>query len=264
MTARATSRLDSALVERGLAESPAKAQALVLAGQVMVDGQIAAKAAGAVRANAEIRVIQRQRYVSRGGLKLEHALDAFKLDVADQTALDVGASTGGFTDCLLQRGAAKVIAVDVGYGQLDWRLRNDPRVIVVDRTNIRYLERLPAKPDGATIDVSFISLEIVLPAVAKLLPEDGWIIALVKPQFEAGREQVSKGGVVRQPEVHQQVLQKVARLAISLGYNVLGAVESPITGPAGNREFFLHLRRGEGGLTPDEVGQIALATEGGA
>ncbi len=263
MAVKATSRLDSALVERGLAESRAKAQALILAGQVMVAGQVATRAAGAVRAEAEIEVIQRQRYVSRGGLKLERALDAFKLDVAGQKALDVGASTGGFTDCLLQRGAAKVIAVDVGYGQLAWRLRNDPRVVVLDRTNIRYLERLPAQPDGATIDVSFISLDIVLPAVARLLSEDGWIIALVKPQFEAGREQVGKGGVIRRPEVQQQVLKKVAQFANSVGYGVFGAVESPITGPAGNREFFLYLKRGEGGLTPEEASQIALVTDGG-
>ncbi|MCS6938762.1 MAG: TlyA family RNA methyltransferase, partial [Roseiflexus sp.] len=202
-------RLDQLLVQRGLAETRARAQALILAGEVRVNGVVRHKAGELVPDDAEVELIGALPYVSRGGYKLAHALDTFALSPANLAAIDVGASTGGFTDVLLQRGAARVYAVDVGYGQLDWRLRQDPRVIVLERTNIRYLEALPplegeeaAAPvlaDCAVIDVSFISLKLVLPAVQRLIRPDAWIVALIKPQFEAGPAQVGKGGVVRDP-----------------------------------------------------------------
>jgi 23S rRNA (cytidine1920-2'-O)/16S rRNA (cytidine1409-2'-O)-methyltransferase len=198
-------------------------------------------------------------YVSRGGLKLERALDAFGLDVSGLVVLDVGASTGGFTDCLLKRGASRVYAVDVGYGQLDWRLRSDPRVVVMEKTNVRHLASLPDTPDAAVADVSFISLTLALPPVVRLLKPTSWIVALVKPQFEAGKEQVGKGGVVREPAVHRAVLLRVLGWAVGAGLAVLGAVPSPVRGPAGNVEFLVHL-----GLTPpgrpvDEVVEECLA-----
>jgi len=237
-------RLDTLLVERGLVESRERAQSLILAGKVKVDGQVAHKAGRKVPADAEIALEEALPYVSRGGLKLEEALGRFRLDVSGLICADVGASTGGFTDCLLQHGAAKVYAIDVGYGQLAWELRQDPRVVVLERTNIRYLKSLPEPINLATIDVSFISLELVLPPVLNLLKPQGQIIALVKPQFEAGREQVGKGGVVRDPEVHGKVLHKVARVAQDLALQVLGLIPSPLKGPAGNVEFFIHLSRG--------------------
>jgi len=236
-------RLDILVVERGLAESRERARRLILAGQVFV-GDVAADKPGAlVAANAAIRVKAGPKHVSRGGFKLEAALDAFGLDVSDKIALDVGASTGGFTDCLLQRGAARVYAVDVGYGQLDWRLRRDPRVVVMERTNIRYLGSLPEPVDLATIDVSFISLKLVLPVVWKLLKPDGNVVALVKPQFEAGRDRVGKKGVVRDPGVHRAVLEDIASWAIEQGWCVRGLTRSPLKGPEGNVEFFVYLAR---------------------
>jgi 23S rRNA (cytidine1920-2'-O)/16S rRNA (cytidine1409-2'-O)-methyltransferase len=237
--------LDTLLVEQGLVESRERAQSLILAGKVKVDGQVADKPGEKVPSEVEITLEEALPYVSRGGLKLEEALSRFQLDVSGLICADVGASTGGFTDCLLQHGAAKVYAIDVGYGQLAWELRQDPRVVVLERTNIRYLASLAEPIDLATIDVSFISLELVLPPVLNFLKPEGQIIALVKPQFEARREQVGKGGVVKDPEVHRQVLHKVAKVAQGLGLRVFGLIPSPLLGPAGNVEFFIYLARGE-------------------
>jgi 23S rRNA (cytidine1920-2'-O)/16S rRNA (cytidine1409-2'-O)-methyltransferase len=259
-------RLDQLLVQRGLAETRAKAQALILAGSVRVAGSPRTKAGELVAAEAEIEVAAALPYASRGGYKLAHALDSFGLDPAGLVALDAGASTGGFTHVLLQRGAARIYAVDVGYGLIDWRLRQDPRVVVIERTNIRYLEALPAlgardlgletsedlqapspKPqtpslvDCATIDVSFISLRLVLPAVQRLLKPGGWVVALIKPQFEAGAGQVGKGGVVRDPAVHAGVLRGTLEFAAGIGLAPHGLARSPLTGPAGNIEFLAWL-----------------------
>jgi 23S rRNA (cytidine1920-2'-O)/16S rRNA (cytidine1409-2'-O)-methyltransferase len=195
-----------------------------------------------VAADARIELAERLPFVSRGGLKLAHALDAFGVDVAGETLADVGASTGGFTDCLLQRGARRVYAIDVGRGQLDWRLRQDPRVVVMERTHARDVERLPEVVDGAVADVSFISLRLVLPHVFSWQKPGAWTIALVKPQFEAGRAQVGRGGVVRDPMVHCQVLRDVAASVGERGQQVVGLTASPILGPAGNREFLIYLR----------------------
>ena len=184
-------------------------------------------------------------YVSRGGLKLEAALKRFSPDLTGRVVLDAGASTGGFTDCLLQHGAGKVIAVDVGYGQFHWKLRQDPRVVLLEKKNIRYLlpEEIAEEPDAATIDVSFISLQLVLPPVTEILRHKGWVIALVKPQFEVGKGQVGKGGVVRDPALHQQVLMRIKAFSESIGWEVRGEMESPLLGPKGNREFLLYLVR---------------------
>jgi 23S rRNA (cytidine1920-2'-O)/16S rRNA (cytidine1409-2'-O)-methyltransferase len=258
----ARERLDRVLVERGLAESRERAQALILAGSVTVDGQPARRAAAPVGPEARVELAARLPYVSRGGLKLERALTAFGLDVRDLTLADVGASTGGFTDCLLQRGAARVYAIDVGRGQLDWRLRRDPRVVVMERTHARELARLPEPIDAAVADLSFISLRQVLPSVFGWLRPDGWAVALVKPQFEAGRGQVGRGGVVRDPAVHAQVLREVAAAVAERGWPVAAVVASPITGPAGNREFLMHLRPDRAGAPVDLEGQIARAVEG--
>lgn len=236
------------LVERGLAASRDRAQALILAGGVRVDGQVVSKAGASVPANADIALAAPDHpYVSRGGLKLAHALDAFRIDVTGRTALDIGASTGGFTDVLLQRGAATVVALDVGHGQLDWKIRNDPRVIVMERVNARTLtpDDLPpaARIFGiVTIDVSFISLRHILPVVPALLERTGDVVALVKPQFEARREEVGKGGIIRDPAVHARVVTEVTAAADALGLSRAGLVDSPVTGMEGNREFLLHLR----------------------
>jgi 23S rRNA (cytidine1920-2'-O)/16S rRNA (cytidine1409-2'-O)-methyltransferase len=237
------SRLDHLMVQSGLAESRSQAQALVLAGQVRVDGQVAAKPGTKVPANARVEVRERLPYVSRGGLKLAAALDTFDARVAGAVCADVGASTGGFTDCLLQRGAARVYAIDVGYGQLAWKLRQDERVVVMERTNARYLESLPEPVRVVTIDASFISLGLLLPAVVRWLAPGADVIPLVKPQFEAGRGQVGKGGVVRDIAVHRQVLEQVAGYAAAQGLSVWGLIRSPITGPAGNVEFLMHCRQ---------------------
>jgi len=244
-------RLDTLLVKRGLVESRERAQSLILAGKVKVDGRVADKPGKRVAAEVEITLEEALPYVSRGGLKLEEALRRFQLDLSGLICADVGASTGGFTDCLLQHGAAKVYAIDVGYGQLAWELRRDPRVVVLERTNIRYLGSLPEPIDLATIDVSFISLELVLPPVVNFLKAEGQIIALVKPQFEARREQVKRGGVVKDTEVHRQVLHKVAKVAQDLGLQLLGLIPSPLLGPAGNVEFFIYLTRDEGATAVD-------------
>ena len=249
-------RLDVLLVERGLAESRERAQALVRAGDVLVDDGPLDKPGMLVPSDANLRVRAPLRYVSRGGLKLEAALAQFGVDVAGKTAVDVGASTGGFTDCLLQHGAAHVTAIDVGYGQIAWSLRNDPRVTVVERTNIRYFGGLPEPADLAVIDVSFISLELVLPKAIDLLKPSGEIIALIKPQFEAGKEKVGKGGVVRVPAVHREVLSRVLNRAQGHGLAVLGLVRSPIEGPAGNVEFLAHFSRDAGRQSIDIEGAI--------
>ncbi len=233
-------RLDNLLVDRGLTESRQKAQRLILAGEVRVGTRVVDKPGTRVSAGAQVSVAGRLPFVSRGGLKLAAALDAFSLDVAGWTVADVGASTGGFTDCLLQRGAGRVYAIDVGYGQLAWKLRQDRRVVVKERTNARYLECLPETVDLATIDVSFISLRLIIPAVRNWLKDRGQIIALIKPQFEAGRAEVGKGGVVRNPAIHRAVLEELDTWAGSKGLELKGLVRSPLTGPAGNVEFLIH------------------------
>jgi 23S rRNA (cytidine1920-2'-O)/16S rRNA (cytidine1409-2'-O)-methyltransferase len=296
-------RLDQLLVQRGLAETRSRAQALIMAGAVRVNGAAGAKAGEMVAADAEITVSAALPYASRGGYKLAHALDTFGLSPAGLVAIDVGASTGGFTDVLLQRGAARVYAVDVGYGLLDWQLRQDPRVVVVERTNIRYLAALPPydqrpttndeRPasdketrrqgdketesaehasritddrhpipdtrhptlaDCATIDVSFISLRLVLPALRRLIRPEAWVVALVKPQFEAGAAQVGKGGVVRDAAVHASVLREALAFAAGIGLAAHGVTRSPITGPAGNVEFLAWL----GGPGPELDAERAI------
>jgi 23S rRNA (cytidine1920-2'-O)/16S rRNA (cytidine1409-2'-O)-methyltransferase len=231
------------LVERELVESRQRAQALILAGKVSVNHHPAPKAGMMIPADAAIEIQQPLQYVSRGGYKIAGALDTFIVDVRGWKCADVGASTGGFTDCLLQRGAAHVYALDVGYGQLAWTLRNDPRVTVRDRINVRYLESLPEPVDIATIDVSFISLTLILLAVKTILKPSGQAIALIKPQFEAGREQVGKGGIVRDAGVHRSVVEKIVQYAQSNEWRVLGLCRSPIEGLGGNVEFFIHLSR---------------------
>jgi len=248
------------LTERGLCASRQEAVRLVLAGKVRVAGLATAKPGGLVPADAAVEVSgPAHPFVSRGGVKLQHALLTFGVDPRGRICLDVGASTGGFTDCLLQGGARQVIAVDVGYGQLADRLRQDPRVHVLERTNIRHLEpsALPAIPDLATIDVSFISLRLVLPAVSRLLAPPAEVLALVKPQFEVGRGQVGKGGVVRDPALHRSVLEGVATAAAEIGLPVRGLAASPLLGPMGNREFLLLLRAE--GLAADVPALIAGA-----
>lgn len=236
-------RLDLLLVDRGLAESREKARALVLAGQVLVDGQRAPKPGHSVSPESRIELLERLPYVSRAGKKLEAALDAFGINVTGETCLDVGASTGGFTDCLLQRGAKRVYAVDVGSGQLDWRLRNDPRVVVREGINARYLkfEDIGEFVKLAACDVSFISATLILPRLAALLHERGEMVILVKPQFEVGRGQVGKGGVVRDPALHQAACARVEQAVRELGFRS-DLVASPVLGAEGNKEFLLYAR----------------------
>lgn len=249
------SRLDVAMVERGIAESRERARALIMAGDVLVNGQRSIRPAVMVDTGDQIALRQVMPYVSRGGLKLEGALNSFDVPLADAVVADIGASTGGFTDCLLQRGARRVYAVDVGYGQLHWRLRNDSRVVVVERTNVRHLSSLPEVADGATVDVSFISLALVLEPITRLIKDDGWLIGLIKPQFEAGRSEVGKGGVVRDLRTHRRVISQVVESARKLGWFVWGLRSSPLLGPAGNREFLVYLRRAESGpgLTEEQL-----------
>ena len=237
-------RLDLLLVERRLVDSREEGRRRILAGEVLVNDQAVTKAGNLVDAGAAIRLKAGSRYVSRGGLKLEKALKEFALEVSGKIVLDVGASTGGFTDCLLAHGAAHVFAVDVGYGQLDWKLRNDARVVVFEKTNIRYLDRssLPAAPSLATIDASFISLKLILPRVKELLAPCHEIIALIKPQFEVGKGKVGKGGVVRAPEEHARVIGEIQESAAAIGYEIAGVTESPLLGPKGNKEFLIYLR----------------------
>lgn len=257
-------RLDKLLVERGLTPSRERAQALILAGRVLVNDQKLEKSGASVESDAAIRILGDDLpYVSRGGLKLKHALEHWHIDVSGKTCLDVGASTGGFTDCLLQAGATKVIAVDTGYGQMDTRLRSDPRVRLLEKTNARYLtpaqiadpepDQMPAEPgvqlpepiSFVAMDVSFISATLVLPAVVncvRWLAREFEVVVLVKPQFEARREQVGKGGIIRDPEVQQAAVARVARAVEELGGNAIESIESPILGGEGNREFLLHVR----------------------
>ena len=240
-------RLDVTLVERGLAETRQKAQATIMSGVVYVNGQKVDKAGFAVAEDASIEVRGNALpYVSRGGLKLEKAVRAFDLRLDGCVCADIGASTGGFTDCMLQNGAAKVYAVDVGYGQLDWKLRSDGRVVCMERTNARYLthEQVPDELDFASIDVSFISLKLILPAVNGLLKDGGHVACLVKPQFEAGREKVGKKGVVRDPAVHLEVLEHFLGHARDSGFGVLDLTYSPIRGPEGNIEYLGYLEKG--------------------
>jgi 23S rRNA (cytidine1920-2'-O)/16S rRNA (cytidine1409-2'-O)-methyltransferase len=237
-------RLDKLMVERGLAPSREKAQALIMAGQVVVGDHAVTKAGQQVAEDVEMRIKgEVLPYVSRGGLKLKQALDRFGIDVSGLVAIDVGASTGGFTDCLLQAGAARVFAVDVGYGQLAWKLQQDGRVVSMEKTNIRHLlpEQLDTLPDLAVIDASFISLTKVLPATITLVKPGGRIIALIKPQFEVGRGEVGKGGIVRDPAAHEKVVADICRTAEEMGLTVAGLCESPITGADGNREFLILL-----------------------
>jgi 23S rRNA (cytidine1920-2'-O)/16S rRNA (cytidine1409-2'-O)-methyltransferase len=235
-------RLDHALVERGLVASRERAQAMVRAGLIRVAGALSDRPDQLVAADQAIEVAGSTGYVSRGGEKLAAALDAFGIDPRGRHALDVGASTGGFTDVLLQRGAERVIALDVGYGQLAWSLRQDPRVIVMERVNIRHLDQLPEPAELAVIDVSFISLRLVLPRVRELLSPPGDVVALVKPQFEVGKGAVGKGGVIRDPAQHDQVLGEVRHFAAEIGYQVNGQIPSPVLGAKGNREFLLYLK----------------------
>ena len=242
----AKERIDKILVERGLVASRERARALILAGQVLVADNVVDKAGTQIFVDAEIRLKKDDMpYVSRGGLKLKKALETFPVLVDGVIALDVGASTGGFTDCLLQHGAAKVYAVDVGYGQLDWKLRNDDRVVNLERTNIRHIDAatIPEKPLLAVIDASFISLEKVLPPTLQLLATDAQIIALIKPQFEVGRGEVGKGGVVREQAKHEQVVERIKNFAVASDCEVIGLTESPLLGPKGNREFLIALQR---------------------
>ena len=268
-------RLDVLLVERGLAESRAKAQALIMAGQVRVAGQTTIKPATAIAPDSVLTVDAGPRFVSRGGEKLEGALDAFVFDVNGLTCADVGSSTGGFTDCLLQRGAAKVYAIDVGKGILHWKLRNDPRVVVMEETNARFVESLPEPVSLVVVDASFISLKILLPVIKKWFTglslssnvegkmKEGRsdIIALIKPQFEAGKKDVSRGdGVIRDPEIHRQVLTDVLNYAREDGFAVRGLVKSPLLGPKGNAEFLAWLDFGSASEGVDElVGKVVSA-----
>ncbi len=246
MIAPMKERLDKLLVQRGLVPSRERARALILAGKVVVDDHRVDKAGAQVDCEAELRLKGEDiPYVSRGGLKLAHALREFKIVVAGKTAIDVGASTGGFTDCLLQNGAQKVFAVDVGYGQLAWSLREDERVVNLERCNIRHLsaEQLDTVPEIAVIDASFISLDKVLPPTLELLTTDAEVVALIKPQFEVGRGKVGKGGVVKDSRLHDQVVGQVCDLITRLNCRVVGLSESPILGPKGNREFLVYLQK---------------------
>lgn len=239
-------RLDVELVNRGLVESREKAKAYIMAGSVYIDGQKAFKAGDKVKEGAQLEVRGTPiPFVSRGGLKLDKAIKVFNLSLAENVCMDIGASTGGFTDCMLQNGASKVYSVDVGYGQLAWKLRCDERVVNIERTNIRYLDTdtISDEIDFISIDVSFISLKLVLPVVYKLLKESGECVALIKPQFEAGREDVGKKGVVRDKDIHKKVITQALRYATDNGFSVLNIDFSPIKGPEGNIEFLMHIKK---------------------
>ncbi len=237
-------RLDSLLVAKGLVGSKEKATALILEGIVLVNGTKISKAGTPVSAEVSLKLLQKMPYVSRGGLKLVAALKNFNIDVKGKTAMDVGASTGGFTDCLLQRGVKKVFAVDVCYGQLAWKLRNDPKVVLLEKTNIRYLRKdtVPSKIDIATIDVSFISLLKVIPKIIEFLASAGEIVALIKPQFEAARKDVEKGGVIKDDAKRVEITRKIIRKVKDFGFEVKGVMKSPLTGPKGNIEYLAYLK----------------------
>lgn len=251
-------RLDVLLVQQGLATSRELAKAYIMAGNVYVDGQKEDKAGTKVAVTAALEVKGNQmKYVSRGGYKLEKAIDAFAISLEGKICLDIGASTGGFTDCMLQNGAVKVYAIDVGYGQFAWKLRNDPRVVCLEKTNVRYVthEQVPEEGDFASIDVSFISLTKVLPAVLGVLGEKGQLVCLIKPQFEAGREKVGKKGVVRDIQVHKEVIEKIASYVRTQGLGILGLSFSPIKGPEGNIEYLIYLDKSQPGMTEEAVQQ---------
>ncbi len=236
-------RLDKLLFEKGFVESREKSRALILGGNVTVNGTVVDKAGTLVRQEVELKIAERMPYVSRGGLKLQHALEAFPINVKGKTAMDAGASTGGFTDCLLQYGACRVYAVDVGYGQFHWKLRNDERVVLLEKTNIRYLEKnkIHDEIDIAVIDVSFISLLKVIPKITEFLKPSGEIIALIKPQFEAGKKDVGKGGVVRDDKIRLEIVEIIERESEKMGLKSMGVEESPIKGPKGNIEYLIYL-----------------------
>lgn len=257
----AKSRLDTLLCSRGLVPSREKARALILAGQVRVNDRVADKVGTQIDEQAEVTVLAALKYVSRGGFKLEGAIKAFDLDFNDRIVLDVGASTGGYTDCALQNGASRVYALDVGYGQLDWVLRNHPQVTVIERTNIRYFtpDQLDGPVDIITMDVSFISTCKIFPVLGSLLKDEGQIISLIKPQFEAGKERVGKHGVVKDPAVHQEVLLKCIECAFKCGLGCLNVAYSPITGPQGNIEFFIHLKKGAADLITSDAVERTVA-----
>ena len=260
-------RLDVLLTEQGYADTRSKAQAIIMSGMVYVDGQKADKPGISYEETVQLEVRgETCPYVSRGGLKLEKALRDFGIKPVDYVCSDSGASTGGFTDCLLQQGAKKVFAIDVGYGQLDWKIRSDERVVVMERTNIRFVtpEQLGESLDLSVVDVSFISLKIVLPAIKALLKQEcGQVVCLIKPQFEAGKEKVGKKGVVREPAIHKEVLDAFVELANTLQFKILGLTFSPVKGPEGNIEFLGHLtlREDAAGITPDTAAVVAAAHE---
>ena len=254
-------RLDLLLVNRKLVESRQKAKAIIMAGNVFVNGQREIKAGTMFEDNIDIEVKGKPlKYVSRGGFKLEKALEDFKIDLKDKICIDVGSSTGGFTDCMLQNGAKKVYAIDVGTNQLAWKLRQDERVITMEKTNIRYVEPedIPDLIEFASIDVAFISLELVLEPVRNILEENGQVVCLIKPQFEAGRDKVGKKGVVRDKKVHIEVIEKIMIHTVNIGFNILNLDYSPITGPEGNIEYLLHLRKTDETIALDKRGQILI------
>jgi len=254
-------RLDHAIVERGLADTRSRAKALIMAGDVLVNDQKETRAGRSIGENDTITLKEKPRFVSRGGEKLDKALDEFGIDVTGFIAADLGSSTGGFTDCLLQRGATKVYAVDVGYGILDERIRTDPRVVSMERTNARHLETLPEPVDIVVIDVSFISLSLMFPVVSRILKPGGICVPLIKPQFEAGKENVGKRGVVRDPVIHERVLRNVLEFARDNGLTISGLVPSSLRGPNGNVEFLAHLVNGSLADSPsdDVLVQTAMA-----
>lgn len=260
-------RLDVAVFERGLTDSRAKAGALIMAGQVFVNGQKALKSGQNVKEDDQIEVRgEKMPFVSRGGYKLDKAVKAFDLSLQDKICMDIGASTGGFTDCMLQNGAAKVFSVDVGYGQLAWKLRTDERVVNMERTNFRYLtiDDIGTKLDFASVDVSFISLKIILPVLFELLNDGGEAVCLIKPQFEAGRDKVGKKGVVRDKAVHEEVVQMICDFAVENGYSVLGLTFSPVKGPEGNIEYLVFLQKSDAPVntaesTPHEIVEASHA-----
>ena len=258
-------RLDIALTQKGLAESREKAKALIMAGQVYLNGQKELKAGAAVKPDDEIEVRgSRNPFVSRGGLKLQKAAEKFDIDLSGCVCMDIGASTGGFTDCMLSHGAKKVYSIDVGYGQLAWKLRTDERVVNMERTNFRYVthEQIPEDIDFASVDVSFISLKIILPVLRELLKSDGQAVCLIKPQFEAGREKIGKKGVVRDPQVHIEVVENTVSFALENGFDVKNLDFSPIKGPEGNIEYLMHIEKSEAPqklceITPEELVRLS-------
>src|SRR6478752_9168930 len=254
MSASGRERLDEAVTRHGLAPTRSKARAMIMAGDVLVNGLPSLQAGTSVKSVDEITLKSKPRFVSRGGEKLDHALNEFEVDVNGYVCADLGASTGGFTDCLLQRGASKVYSIDVGYGQIDQKLRDDLRVVVEERVNARYLESLPEPIDLVVIDVSFISLSLIFPVAARVLKPAGFCVPLVKPQFEAGRKDVGKGGVVRDAAIHRRVLEQVAVYSEANGFAVSSVTTSPIVGPAGNIEFLMKLTRVD--VEPPELQQL--------